>query len=597
MSEMTRCDGYAPIEYYAALGDGRTIALVAADGAIDWMPVPMLDSPPAFAAILDAGQGGRLELEPAVGYTSTRRYRPGTPVLETTFSTGSGTVTVVDALNRQGNHPLPWTELARVVRAEDGEVPMRWRVAPGRRFGSAEPWTRVRDGVPLIMVGDQNLAVVTQQAGEPDVGQHEVSGRFTAGPEPSVVALIATDGEPLMAPDASEIIQRVDSTTAHWREWARRVRYSGPHADAVVRSALTLRLLTIAADGANAAAATTSLPEAIGGDRNFDYRFAWVRDASFALEAMTGLGLTAEVHSALSWLLRAVARTAPDVHVLYTLGGEPAAADQQDVTTMAGYRGTSPVRIGNSAAAQRQLGAYGHILDAVYRYVRHGGQVDPATGAMLAELADRACDLWREPDAGLWELSDYQHYTSSKIGCWVAADRAAWLADRHQVPGWHSSRWRAAAAEMHRWIDERCWSAAKGSYTMYAGTDELDAAVLLAARTGFCDPADPRLRGTIDAIRRELTAEGPLLYRYNSVRGKEGAFIACSFWLAEALAYVGQRDEADAMFTRMLGYANDVGLLSEEADPATGGLLGNFPQGLSHLALIGAGCALARSPG
>ncbi|MGE5289832.1 MAG: glycoside hydrolase family 15 protein [Micromonosporaceae bacterium] len=596
MTGADRRDGYAPISSYAALGDGRTVALVATDGAIDWLPVPVIDAPPAFAAVLDAEHGGRLELEPAVEYSATRRYRPGTPVLETIFATAAGTVTAVDALNRQGGHPLPWTELARVVRADGGEVPMRWQVAPGRRFGSAEPWTQLRDGTPLIRLGDQSLAVITQNAGSPQVGPHGVSGEFTAVPgTASLLAVTATDSEPVMVPPAERVMCRVEATTDGWRAWRRRIRYAGPHADAVVRSALTLRLLTIAAQGANAAAATTSLPEAVGGDRNYDYRFTWVRDASFALDALANLGLIEEVHSVLSWLLRAVARTAPDIHVFYTLGGDPAPEDQQEITSMLGYRRTGPVRAGNAAAGQRQLGGYGHLMDAVHHYVRHGGHLNPATGAMLAGMADKACDLWREPDAGLWELPSYQHYTSSKIGCWVALDRAVWLAERNQLPGWNGSRWRTCRDEIRAWVDQHCWSAAKNSYTMYAGTDDLDAAVLLAARTGFCGPGESRLNGTIEAIRCELTATGPLLYRYSAIRGEEGAFTACSFWLAEALAHTGRPGEACAVFDGTLRYCNDVGLLSEEIDPNTGDLLGNFPQGLSHLALIGAAHMIARS--
>ncbi|MGE5285915.1 MAG: glycoside hydrolase family 15 protein [Micromonosporaceae bacterium] len=593
MSCHDRSDGYLPIGSYAALGDGRTVALVAADGSIDWLPIPVLDAPPAFAAILDPEHGGSFELEPTEPYAVQRSYVPGTAVLVTTFTTDSGSVSVTDSLNRQGGHPLPWTELARVVSADGSPVPMRWRVAPGRRFGAAAPWVTIRDGVPLIELGDQLLAVVTDAAGKPRAAEHQVSGEFVATPgKASLIALVAADSEPVLVPAPGKIRHRASATARQWQDWRRRIRYTGPHAEAVARSALTLRLLTIAAVGANAAAATTSVPEAIGGDRNYDYRFAWVRDASLALEALTKLGLLEEVHSALSWLLHAVARTAPDVHVFYTLGGEPAPPDVQEIPAMPGYRRTSPVRAGNPAASQLQLGAYGHLLEAVDKYVGHGGQLSAAVGSMLADMADRVCDRWHQPDAGLWELGDYQHYTSSKLGCWVALDRAAGLARRGQLPSWHAERWAGVAAEIQAWVNDHCWSDAKQSYTMYAGTDDLDAAVLLAARTGFCDADRARLRTTIGAIRRELTATGPLLYRYSAVRGKEGAFAACTFWLAEALAGDGQREAAAAVFADMLDFCNDVGLLSEEIDPQTGELLGNFPQGLSHLALISAAHSL-----
>jgi GH15 family glucan-1,4-alpha-glucosidase len=594
---MSRCNGYAPISAYALLGDGRTVALVARDGAIDWFPATALDARPAFAALLDPVHGGQIKLAPAMDYLAERRYRPGTAVLETVFTTAAGTVTVTDCLNRLGDHPLPWTELARVVRAEAGEVPMRWRVRPGRRFGTAEPWAHSYDGSALVQLGSETIAVLTSNAGKPVVTHHDVAGEFTVRPGvTSLLALTAADGEPVMIPGAEEVIHRVDATAENWRAWRRRIRYTAQHADAVVRSALTLRLLTVAATGASVAAPTTSLPEAVGGDRNYDYRFTWVRDASFALDALTGLGLTDEVHTTLTWLLRAVTRTAPEVHVFYTLAGDPAPPDEREVMTMPGYRGTGPVREGNGAAGQRQLGCHGHLMNAAYHYVQHGGLLDPATGSLLAQMADAVCDLWREPDAGLWELPDCQHYTSSKVGCWVALQRAAWFAEHDHLPPGHADRWRATGAEIHDWINEHCWSPRKQSYIMRPGSDDLDAAALLMARTDFCRDDQQRLRSTIEAIRAELTATGPLIYRYSAMRGKEGAFAACTFWLAEALARTGQTGQAGSVFDAMLTHCNDVGLLAEEIDPATGEFLGNFPQGLSHLALIGAAHALADPP-
>jgi GH15 family glucan-1,4-alpha-glucosidase len=597
MADVGRCDGYAPISAYAVLGDGRTVALVARDGAIDWFPVTALDARPAFAALLEPAHGGQVELGPAVEYSAERRYWPGTAVLETVFTTASGTVTVTDCLNRLGNQPLPWTELARLVRAERGEVPMRWRVRPGSRFGSAQPHVHARDAIPLMQVGSETIAVLTSNAGRPAITAQQVAGEFTAKPgTTSLLALVATDDEPLLLPRVEEVIGRVDATADGWRSWRSRIHYTGPFADAVARSALTLRLLTISATGASVAAPTTSLPEAVGGDRNYDYRFTWVRDASFVLDALTSLGLTEEVHATLSWLLRAVKRTAPEVHVFYTLGGEPAPAGEREIPAMPGYLRTGPVREGNGAASQRQLGCHGHLLNAAYHYVRHGGLLGPASG-LLAQLADTVCDLWRQPDAGLWELRDYQHYTSSKLGCWEALHRAAWFAEHDHLPADHASRWRDAADQIQDWINQHCWSPRKQSYTMHPDTDDLDAAVLLMARTAFCRGDPQRLHSTIDAIRSELAATGPLIYRYGAMRGTEGAFAACTFWLAEALARAGRTDEARSVFEAMLGYCNDVGLLAEEIDPATGHFLGNFPQGLSHLALISAAHALASPPG
>lgn len=593
---LRREHGFAPIGSYGILGDGRTVALVAMDCSIDWMPMPTLDSSPVFDRILDGTDGGRFELCPDIDFTVQRRYRDHSAVLETTFHTAQGTVTVVDAMNRLGDHPLPWMELARVIEVNDGVVPMRWRLAPGRRFGTAVPWVQRLDGVVSVQLRDQMMVLVHREAGDPHVHPHAVEGRFEATPGArSLLALVATDGEPIPVVDADEVVDRVGVTTEGWRAWCREVDYDGPARDAVLRSVITLKLLTAARNGANVAAPTTSLPEVVGGDRNFDYRFCWVRDASFALDALSSVGARPAVHATLSWLLQAVARTAPDVHVFYTLGGEPAPGTIADVPALSGYLGTSPVHVGNAAATQRQLGTYGHVFDAAWRFVRDGGVLDPASAAMFEGLADRVCDLWWKQDAGLWELGEYEQYTISKVGCWVALDRAVRFAERGQLASRQVERWEAVRDEIREWVDINCWSSTKRAYTMHAGTDALDAAVLLMARTGFVSRGDERLASTVEAIQAELGAGGPLLFRYSEMKGKEGAFAACSFWLVEALEHLGRSTEALACFEAMLEHCNDLGLLSEEVDPATKDLLGNFPQGLSHLALIGAGCSIAGS--
>jgi GH15 family glucan-1,4-alpha-glucosidase len=473
---------------------------------------------------------------------------------------------------------------------------MRWSVALGRRFSAAEPWLQRHDDFVLVHTDRQDVAVVTDNLGAAVLDGSVVSATVAlrAGDQ-GLLALTAVDRLPLQIPRASAVSDRLDETLRYHRRWRARIHYDGPAEDAVLRSAAVLRLLTSQVTGAQAAAATTSLPEKIGGKRNYDYRFAWVRDASFAVDALADLALVEEVHSVLTWLLQALERTAPEVHVFYTLGGEPASAAMHEVPFLRGYRNSRPVHVGNDAAEQLQLGVFGDLIDAVHRAAEIGYRLDARTAELLSMVADRACDLWRLPDAGIWELGDRQHYTISKIGCWVALDRMVHLAEDGQVASLSLPRWRIERDRIRGWIEDHCWSRSKRSLTFYAGTDDLDAAVLLAARTGFWDGDDPRLATTVDAVREELGAGGPLLYRYTGQRDHEGAFVACSFWLVEALAHLGRLKEAEEVLDGMLDHCNDLGLLSEEIDPGTGELLGNFPQALSHLSLIGAATALGEA--
>jgi len=608
-----RTDGYAALRSYAVLGDMRGSALVAGDGAIDWLAVPTMDAPPLCAALLDPASGGSIELTPTVPFEVSRRYLENTMVLESTFTTDAGKVRVTDALNRGSAGELPWAELARRIDLEGGEVPMRWTVRPGHGLQGLNPWCRLDGEAPRLLVGNRQLAVVTDGLGEPTVDHRGVEGRFVAqGDRARLLAVLITEGQPVHVPDPEEILARIDATADSWRRWSKRVRYDGPWRQTVVRSALTIKALTVARSGAIAAAATTSLPEQVGGERNFDYRYAWIRDASFAIDAMNRLGLSEEVHSAITWLLHAAAQEAPDLRVFYALDGSaPSAAIRQ--VDAPGYRGSAPVQVGNGAADQMQLGAFGDLLDALCRYVDAGGRLDLGTASMVQALADRTCELWQSPDAGIWELGDTQPYTISKIACWVALDRALRLAGAGQLTSTHEPRWRAERDQIRAWIEVNCFSETKQAYTFYAGTSDLDAAVLLAARTGYCSGEDPRLSTTIDAIQIELGAAmsagstvkepsapagetaasvSPLLYRYSGQRDQEGAFVACSCWLVEALAHAGRLEEASAWFALLVDLANDVGLYSEEIDPASGDLIGNMPQTLSHLAIIGAATAL-----
>jgi len=400
--------------------------------------------------------------------------------------------------------------------------------------------------------------------------------------------VVATDGEPLFVPDAAAVDERLDRTLTSWRTWSSLLCVDGEWADAVRRSALALKVLIAEETGAIAAAATTSLPEGIGGPKNWDYRLSWVRDSSFVLDALINLGLHEEVHGAVSWLLDTIKRQG--LAVFYDLDGNLPCAEAE--IEAPGYRGSRPVRSGNAAAEQLQLGTYGDLFDTVVRYVDEGHVLDAGTARLLVDLAGDCCDRWRRPDSGIWELDDLQHYTISKIGCWVALDRAIRLADGGHLHTRSAERWRIERDEVRAWIDRNCWSPAKQAYTIHAGTDRLDAAVLLAGRTGF--DRGERLSTTADAIRDEL-GRGPLLYRYSGVEKEEGAFVACSFWLVEALALVGRVEEAHDLMSQMVQRANDVALLSEQIDPRSGGSLGNVPQALSHLALINAAFTVPRA--
>jgi GH15 family glucan-1,4-alpha-glucosidase len=588
-----RTGGYAPIGDYAALGDGRTIALVARDGSVDWLPLPRMDGPTVLGALLDARRGGRFALAPAGAFDVERRYLPRTNVLETTFRTGGGTVRVTDALTTQEGGLLPWIELARRIEGVEGSVSMEWRVEP--RFGYGAQRTRIErgNGRPLARGERSWLTVTSRGAGAPEVEDGSIGARFElrAG-ERALVACLCGEDEPIPLPGADEIDARIEQTAASSERWIAGHAYEGQWRQAVERSALVLKLLTYAPSGAMMAAATTSLPERLGGDRNYDYRYAWVRDSAFALDALGRLGLRAQVHGSLSWLLAATAPTQPHLVPFYSLDGE--VPRQMTELDLDGYRGSRPVRVGNQAIAQLQLGCYGDLLETIDLYVRHGNALDSGSATRIAESATLLCEVWANDDSAIWELEERRPYTVSKMGSWVALDRAIHLAGQGQLPASDVERWRAEAARIREFVEERCFSADRGSYVMAAGADDLDASTLLASRYGFADPRGRRMAGTIDAIRAELGAGGPLVYRYSGQETEEGAFLACSFWLVEALARAGRSDEAAEAMEQLLALANDVGLYAEEIDPVSREPLGNVPQGLTHLALINAAALLAR---
>ncbi len=576
-----RSSGYAPLRSYAAIGDGRTVALIALDGSVDWLPIPKLDSPPVFARLLDAVDGGSIDLAPTEPFTVTRRYIAGTNVLETTFTTKSGKAKVTDALVTGIAGRLPWVELARRIEGIDGAVHFRWRVAPGTMLGAASPWIDETVHGKIIRADGVALAVRGSAHGPRGGGDRTMRGSFTtAAASRHLLVVSGTADEPLHIPEPDASDKTIDRTISDWKEWSREFSYSGPWAEAVQRSALALKLLIYAPTGAIAAAATTSLPETLEGDKNWDYRFAWVRDVAYMLNALIRFGLREETHAAVSWLLTTIKRNGPELHIFYTLDGRtPPPVEEKDAP---GWLGVGPVVDGNPAKGQLQLGIYGDLLNVTRRYVEAGNVLDSATGTLMATIADRTCDSWRKKDSGMWELPEDRHYTSSKMGCWAALDSAIRLAELGQVLG-SVDRWRVEREAIREWIGEHCWSEKQRAYVAWPDTEKLDASVLLHATSGF--DRGERMSHTIDALRSEL-GRGPLLYRYSGAEKEEATFVACAFWAAGALACVGRPAEASTLMDELVALANDVGLYTEMIDERDDSFLGNTPQGLSHLALI-----------
>jgi len=582
--ETHRIEGYAPLENYAALSDGRSVALVAADGSIDWWCAPNMDSPPLFDRLLDAPSGGYFSITPVQPYTARRAYLQSSNVLETLFETDSGQVRLTESLNSGSAGRLPWSELGRRIEGVQGEITLSIELVPGTRGQTISPWIRQTpngevmhiDGLmAMLCYGDE---VVIDECTDRLVRAHVTLKQG----DRTVLALMATENEPLAVPTLEEVDKRIDRSDMAWREWAEGLQYQGVFKEAVIRSALALKLLLYSPSGAIVAAPTCGLPERLGGNKNYEYRYAWIRDAVFTIKAFLRIGAMAEAQAALAWLQNVIRRHGHRLHTCFTLEGDK--APEERVINVPGYRKSSPVRVGNRASYQRQLSLYGDLLETILMYVEGGHILDFNTAGMLVELANLCADQWHCKDAGMWELEEEQHYTMSKLGCWFALDRAVKLAEKGHIPNTMQKRWERERDRIRDWIDEHCWSEAKQAYTFYAGTDKLDAGLLLAIRFGF--ESKQRLITTCEAIHREL-ARGPLVYRYSGAEKEEGAFLACSFWLVESYAVLGDNQRAKALMEDVLKVStNGVGLMTEMMDPQTGEALGNFPQGLSHLAMI-----------
>jgi GH15 family glucan-1,4-alpha-glucosidase len=589
--------GFAPIREYALIGDGRTAALIGLDGSVDWLCLPNFDSPSVFGAILDPDRGGCFVLQPAVPFSATRRYRDDSNVLETTFVTDVGRVRVVDAMPLPGEELCPTRELARAIEGIAGAVPMRWSLSPRFHYGGPRTTCGWRGRVPVATCGGHAIAISSWDGGTPSWrGDLLESSMTVAAGSHAVIALTTAYEEPLVFPSRRAVESRIEATDRFWREWAGARSYSGPWREAVIRSALALKLMIFAASGASVAAPTTSLPEEIGGVRNWDYRFCWIRDSAFLIDALLRLGCRAEAQALFWWFMQATALTAPRLQVLYRLDG----GQQADERTLdlCGYQGSRPVRVGNAAVDQHQLDLYGDLLETIWLYAKGDCRLDPDTGRRVAAIANHVCDIWRHADAGIWEMRGQpRHFTHSKVMCWVALDRAIRLAQEEEVPRRSIERWTREAGAIVDFVETHCWSESRRSYVQYAGSTDLDASLLMLALMGYGGADSARVASTVDAIGRALR-KGPYVYRYRSgdgLPGQEGCFLNCSFWLVGALARGGRVDDACSLMTDLLAEANDVGLYAEEVEPSTGTFLGNFPQALVHLSLIDAALAIGEA--
>ncbi|OJY20445.1 MAG: glucoamylase [Myxococcales bacterium 68-20] len=581
------------IEDYAVIGDTHSVALVGRNGSIDWLCLPRFDSGACFAALLGEPDHGRFALHPAAEARIERRYQGESLVLETVFHTHEGSVRLVDAMPVRGTHP----NVVRIVEGVSGAVEMRLELVIRFDYGSVVPWVRKLDG-RLLAIGGPDALVLSTPVETRGAGMTTVA-TFTvrAGDRVPFVLTWHPSHEP--SPRSVEAPRAIDETKSWWRAWVARHRPPSLYRGPVTRSLLTLKALTYAPTGGIVAAGTTSLPETIGGRRNWDYRYCWLRDATFTLYALMHAGYTEEAKAWRDWLLRAVAGDPSKLQTVYGPAGERR-LEELPLEWLPGYEGSRPVRVGNRASRQLQLDVYGEVLDALHQSRRMGLRSDRTAWAVQRAIGDWLESRWQEPDHGLWEVRNPRlQFVHSKVMAWVGLDRLVKAVEQQGLDG-PVDRWRRVRAEIHEQICRHGFDASLGSFTQSYGSKVLDASLLLMPVLGFLPPEDPRIRGTITAIERNLVRDGFVL-RYTTsddenvdgIRGREGAFIACSFWLVDALALTGRRDEARTMFERALSVANDVGLLSEEYDLERRRLVGNFPQAFSHVAVINSARSLS----
>ncbi|MBV8662103.1 MAG: glycoside hydrolase family 15 protein [Hyphomicrobiales bacterium] len=574
------------IEDYAVIGNCETIALVGREGSIDWLCLPRFDSDACLSALLGSPEHGRWLIGPANGATSvTRGYRGDTLILETRFENDRGAVTVTDFMSRRDG----CADLVRLVRGLRGQVDMQMELVVRFDYGSVTPWvTREEDGRLQLVAGPDRLLLDASVACEGEHYRTVADFSVDAGEEVSFVLTWSPSYR--SEPKPIDIITTLGEVQTSWSEWSTAFDRSGRWADSVLRSLLTLKALAHWETGGIVAAGTTSLPERLGGPRNWDYRYCWLRDATFTLYALIESGFYDEAKNWHQWLLRAAAGSPDDLQIMYGVAGERR-LDEREIAWLPGYEGSAPVRVGNAAVGQLQLDVYGEVVDAFYTARRAELVTSDESWGLEVALVTHLEGIWQEPDDGIWEVrGGRKHFTHSKVMAWVAFDRAVRSIEDFGLEG-PLERWREIRDAIHREVCERGYEPTQNTFVQSFGAEALDASLLLIPLVGFLPAKDPRVLGTLAAIERRLVRNG-LVLRYDTNQGTdglpggEGAFLACSFWLADNYALAGRSREAQALFERLLALTNDLGLLAEEYDPISRRLLGNFPQAFSHLALI-----------
>ncbi|WP_030204967.1 glycoside hydrolase family 15 protein [Streptomyces bikiniensis] len=584
------------IDDYAMIGDLQTAALVGRDGSVDWLCLPRFDSAACFSAILGDEENGHWRIAPKGATTCTsRRYAEDSLVLETYWETRTGTVKVVDFMPQRDAYP----DVMRIVEGISGSVEMSAVLRLRFDYGSIVPWMRRSDGHRVAVAGPDAVWLRSEPHVKTWGQQFSTCSAFTVAAGEKVAFVLTWHPSHEPRPDLIDPFEALEQSLADWREWTARCTYRGPHREAVLRSLITLKALTYAPTGGIVAAPTTSLPEEVGGVRNWDYRSCWLRDSSLTLGALLAAGYLEEAAAWRDWLLRSVAGDPADLQIMYGPAGERR-LPETTLPWLRGYADSTPVRTGNAAVDQFQLDVYGEVMDSLNRAREAGIPAERHAWNLQLSLLGFLEAVWREPDEGLWEVrGPRRHFTHSKVMAWVAADRAVRTLEADpSLPG-DAARWRTMRDEIHAQVCDRAYDPVRNTFTQSYGSQELDAATLLIPQVGFLPPDDPRVVGTVDAVMAELMHDG-YVRRYSAestaldgLPGQEGTFLVCSFWLADALRMTGRSEEARVLFERLVALGNDVGLLAEEYDPATGRQLGNFPQAFSHIGLVGTALALA----